>query len=72
MKIEVTTRFNVGETVYRFDAAKMKLTEFTIKSVSATLIDQSGRAGITYLDVNYKGEDESRLYKSKDDFINQL
>lgn len=71
MEVTVKTRWNIGDTVYRFNESEMKMEDFTIKSICVSL-DPEGNHFINYFNEKSKSEQESRLFASKEEFINKL
>ena len=73
MKIEVTTRFNPGQTALKFNSTSMKLEEFTVSSISVSVSENNtDEISISYFDKNNKYAQESSLFESKEDFIDHL
>lgn len=70
MEVTIKTRWNIGDTAYRFNESTMKLEEFTIKSICASLSPEGDHF------INYFSETgdapEYKLFASKEEFINNL
>lgn len=71
MEIKITSKFNVGDTAYKFNTETNKLEEFHIKSISVHIYENMQAFG-------YHSEEpmsytaERYLFASKEEFINQL
>lgn len=71
MEVKVLTKYDVGEKVYRLNECTNKLEEFVIQKVWLCVCKDN--IAISYSNGNYNLiTPENRLYKSKEEFIQQL
>lgn len=72
MDITIKTKFNPGNTAIQFNPSTNKLEEFYVKTVYI-IIGEDGIPSIGYFtEDSYKNTPEKDLFKSKEEFINQL
>lgn len=71
MEIKITSKFNVGDTAYKFNPETSKLEEFHIKSISVHIHENMQTFGY-HSDERMSYTPERYLFASKEEFINQL
>lgn len=71
MLVNVQTKFNVGDTAYKFNYYTMKLEPFEIKRI-CVFVDEEKELSVSYSAEFYQYASEKDLFASKEEFITQL
>lgn len=69
-EIIIKTKFEIGETAFRFNTSSYKLEEFVIHEIACYTSEKGTK--VTYFNSEYTGIQESQLFKSKEEFIESL
>lgn len=72
MEISIKTKFNPGDTAYRFNPSTNKLEEYHVKKVYIITTSEETLSIGYFTDDSYDNTPEKDLFASKEEFINQL
>lgn len=72
MLVNVQTKFNIGDTAYKFNPRTMKLEPFEIKRICAFIDEEKGLSVSYTTSESYQYASEKELFVSKEEFIARL